>query len=229
MPTTIFVSHSAKDTELVKELVEFLLAGLVVDPTSIRCTSLPGYRLPGGVRTSDQIREDLAAAKAVLGVITHRSAQSAWVHFELGASWALSKNPIVLLGHGVEAEVLMGPLKEINALTCETEQDLEGVLAAVASAVGCTVKPHQHYRTQLAELLAFHEADQREPEEDLAAVRAFFLKAPRKVYYVTPVTKATGVPHDRARRAMEHLAAIGELDELPDKYGPVYRWSGQGD
>src|SRR5918992_5749359 len=53
---SIFISHSAKDVELVKAFVACLEACIEVPDTAIRCTSVPGYRLAPGDVSDDVLR-----------------------------------------------------------------------------------------------------------------------------------------------------------------------------
>jgi hypothetical protein len=53
----------------------------------IRCSRVDGYRLPVGVDTQVKLREEVNAAKVVVGLITPSSLNSHYVMFELGARW----------------------------------------------------------------------------------------------------------------------------------------------
>ncbi|WP_041555413.1 toll/interleukin-1 receptor domain-containing protein [Nostoc sp. PCC 7524] len=55
----IFISHSSIDKELVSKLVELFRASLNIPSREIRCTSLDGYRLPGGANFNDQLRQEV--------------------------------------------------------------------------------------------------------------------------------------------------------------------------
>src|SRR5262249_772156 len=69
-PLLVFISHSSKDTELVKATIELLRASLALVPDQIRCTSVDGYRLPVGANTEAHLREEVNVAKVVVALIT---------------------------------------------------------------------------------------------------------------------------------------------------------------
>ena len=114
----VFISHSSLDEEVTRILIDLLRQALNLRSEDIRCTSVDGYRLPGGVTTSKALREEVNEAALVIGLITPSSIKSAYVLFELGARWGLGKAMIPLLASGTNLEHLEGPLKEINVLDC---------------------------------------------------------------------------------------------------------------
>ena len=73
----VFISHSSKDADLAFALIELLKAGLALQSGQIRCSSVDGYRLPVGVNTEAKLREEVNAAKVVIGLITPSSLASA--------------------------------------------------------------------------------------------------------------------------------------------------------
>src|SRR5262249_2079920 len=83
----LFVSHSFRDLEFVKVIVEFLKAALKLSANDIRCTSLDGHRLPGGADTLTQLRREINNVSAFIGIISAVSLDSMYVAFELGARW----------------------------------------------------------------------------------------------------------------------------------------------
>jgi hypothetical protein len=52
----LFISHSAKDGSVAERLIELIQSALNLPAADIRCTSVDGYRLPGGASTEDQLR-----------------------------------------------------------------------------------------------------------------------------------------------------------------------------
>ena len=49
----IFISHSGQDQQIASVLIDLLRAATNIPPTRIRCTSVDGYRLPGGASTDE--------------------------------------------------------------------------------------------------------------------------------------------------------------------------------
>jgi hypothetical protein len=117
---SVFISHSSKDADLALALIELLKAGLGLMADQIRCSSVDGYRLPVGVNTEDKLREEVNAAKVVIGLITPSSLTSYYVMFELGARWGANLFLAPLLA-GVKASELRGPLSLLNALSANSD------------------------------------------------------------------------------------------------------------
>jgi len=117
------ISHSGKDADLALTLIELLRAGLGLLASQIRCSSVDGYRLPAGVNTEQQLREEVTGVAVLVGLLTPNSLSSTYVLFELGARWGAKLFMIPLLA-GVKPEDMRGPLSVLNALTCSTEAQL---------------------------------------------------------------------------------------------------------
>jgi hypothetical protein len=111
----IFVSHGSDDAALASALVDVIREAVAVDDQAIRCTSVAGYKLGAGAKISEQLREELVGARAVLGIVTKSSIKSSYVLFELGAAWGAQVETFPLLARGATAADLPGPLKERNA------------------------------------------------------------------------------------------------------------------
>jgi hypothetical protein len=119
----VLISHSSKDVDLAAALIELLRAGLGLVATQIRCSSVDGYRLPAGVDTDAQLRQEITDAGMLVGLLTPNSLTSTYVLFELGARWGI-KRPMIPLLAGVTAEDMRGPHRVLNALSCGSESQL---------------------------------------------------------------------------------------------------------
>ena len=120
----IFISHSSFDVEFAKLLIDLMRKSLNLRSTDIRCSSVDGYRLPGGVPTDQSLRAEVHDAELVIGLITPNSLKSIYVSFELGARWGADRPMIPLLASGATSEHLGGPLAGINALDCSNESQV---------------------------------------------------------------------------------------------------------
>jgi hypothetical protein len=138
------MSHSGKDVGLASELTELLRAGIGLRAEQIRCSSVDGYRLPGGANTEDQLRAEINAAKVLIGLITPNSLSSTYVLFELGARWGAKLFMIPLLA-GIKPEEMHGPLSLLNALSCNSEHQLHQLLADVARPLGLSPQSPPSY------------------------------------------------------------------------------------
>jgi hypothetical protein len=132
----IFISHAGADAALAKALIDLIEAGLEVPTGSIRCTSVPGYKLDGGDDAPEVLRENLKVCSVVLGMLTKKSISSSYVVMELGAAWAFKKRAIPLIGPGATFDNLPGPFKDIHALKMDHDTDMSGLLKTIARETG---------------------------------------------------------------------------------------------
>jgi hypothetical protein len=86
----IFISHAAKDEQLVEEFVDLLQVGIGVHPDDMFCSSLPGMSIPTGTEFVNYIKAQVTNPDLVLLVISSEFLDSHFCHHEVGASWALS-------------------------------------------------------------------------------------------------------------------------------------------
>ncbi len=140
----VFISHSSKDTGLALALIDLLKAGLALTANQIRCSSVDGYRLPVGVNSESKLREEVNAARVVVGLITPSSLASYYVMFELGARWGANLFLAPLLA-GVKASDLSGPLSLLNALSASSDAQLHQLVADIAHNLGLPLQPAASY------------------------------------------------------------------------------------
>jgi len=86
----IFVSHAAKDEELVEEFVDLLQVGIGVHPGDIFCSSLPGMKIPTGAAFVEYIKSQVTDPAVVLLLISTEFLKSQFCNNEVGATWALA-------------------------------------------------------------------------------------------------------------------------------------------
>lgn len=115
----IFISHSEKDEKIAKSLVDYLLSALALADDDIRCTSVPGHKLPFGKSIAETLRDDLALAPALIVLVTEESIKATWVMFELGAAWGLKKDIFPILAPGVQVKDLPSLLSSISCILIE--------------------------------------------------------------------------------------------------------------
>lgn len=141
----VFISHSHSETDrlLAEELVCCLVDTMDISHEHIRCTSLNGYGLPPGERFDAALRDDLASARAVIGILTPKALASGWVVMELGAAWGLRRRTYPLLTETVPPESVPGPLVGTCTSSASRPNDVVGLLEAVAEATG---RPLRHDR-----------------------------------------------------------------------------------
>ena len=150
---SIFISHSSNDVEIAKPLIDLLQKALHLRSDDIRCTSVDGYRMPGGVSNDEMLRAEVHDAELLIGLITPNSLGSAYVIFELGARWGAKKHMIPLLASGVTPEHLEGPLAGINALDSRDDGQVYQLLEDAANHLNISLDKASSYAAEVNELV----------------------------------------------------------------------------
>jgi hypothetical protein len=151
----LFISHSSEDAELAAIFVQLIVTALKIKSQDIRCTSVEGYRLPGGSDTDEKLREEALGAECFIGVISPQSLASAYVLFELGARWGVRRHLVPLLAPGLGPQALKGPLRGLNALSCDSMADIHQLIAELASQLGLQSESPAVYQRQLEALVYY--------------------------------------------------------------------------
>ena len=149
----VFISHSDRDVEIAKLLVELLRNALHLRSNDIRCTSLDGYRMQGGASIDERLRSEVHDAELLIGLITPTSLRSAYVIFELGARWGAEKSMIPLLASGATPEDLEGPLSGINALDSNVDGQVHQLLEDTAKYLHLSLDTASSYAATVNELV----------------------------------------------------------------------------
>lgn len=160
----VFVSHSGDDAELAALVVQLLATALGLRSQHIRCTSVDGYRLPGGADSDEQIRDEALAAECFIGVLSPQSLASAYVLFELGARWGAKKHLVPLLAPGMKAHALKGPLKGLNALSADNMAELHQLVHEIGAKLGVETEPPAVYQRHL-EAIVYYSTTRETPVE----------------------------------------------------------------
>lgn len=149
----LFISHSSADLTVVEAVVDLIRAALPIAPHDLRCTSLEGYRLPGGVSVDERLRQEIHDAQSFVGLVSHRSLRSTYVVFELGARWGAGRHLVPLLAPGVPASVLEAPLSTLNTLSCDSRAQLHQLIADLATTLGIEAHAPAAYQRQIERLV----------------------------------------------------------------------------
>lgn len=145
----IFISHTSDDIDFVGCLVALIESALHLPASAIRCTSLDGYRLPGGADTDETLRREVRESATFVGVISERSLQSLYVAFELGARWGAERHLVPVLVPGAPAAVLKGPLSGLNALRADNRAQLHQLVTELAAELGVSPQPASVYEKHI--------------------------------------------------------------------------------
>lgn len=156
MPSTnirLFISHSSRDVTFVQALIDLLRASLNLDVSQIRCTSVDGYRLPGGANTNEQLKQEVHDAEEFIGVISTESIKSLYVVFELGARWGANRSLIPLIAPGANTDVLGGPLVGINALNSTNRSQLSQLLDDLSRELSLALQPASSFQRHIETII----------------------------------------------------------------------------
>jgi hypothetical protein len=129
----IFISHRHKDQAIAKALIDLLESAFCVEPTDIRCTSVQGYMLSPGERTSEELRSNLAGAELVMGLLSPDTAESRYVLAELGAAWGRDVTTFPLLARGATYADVPSPLNERHCVSLEMQENCLELVESVAT------------------------------------------------------------------------------------------------
>lgn len=149
----LFISHSSKDKQLAKSLIEFLCTALAIPHERVRCTSVNGYKLSAGAKTESVLQKEIRKARCFIGLITPDSLKSQFVLFELGARWGTDEHLVPILGNGIKTRALRPPLSNLNALNSACESEMEQLVHDLAKILEKNVPLPTIYKSQLSLLV----------------------------------------------------------------------------
>ena len=151
----IFISHSSKDVELVKRLINLIRKVFNLRANSIRCTSVDGYKLKIGADSNTILRKEVKDSKVFIGVITRNALNSIYTIFEFGARWGseLPFFPIICDGKGTS--LLKSPLKEINAANANDTSSIHQFLEELKDLIGENMENTSSYNEDVLEFSNF--------------------------------------------------------------------------
>ena len=182
----VFISHDSDDVELAKALVNLLQKSLLLASRDIRCSSVDGYRLEGGVSFDEELRIEVHEAELVIGLITPLSLRSLYVAFELGARWGISKPMIPILASGATPNHLGGPLSGINALDCNNESQVSQLLEESARHLGVGLESASSYLPEI-KMLSKLSSEAQADAENSPAISATQMLSPEATEMLTTV------------------------------------------
>lgn len=181
----IFISHSHKDVEIAKALIELLRVSLNLKVEDIRCTSVDGYRLPAGISTDEQLKFEIHDCEVLIGLISPSSISSYYVLFELGARWGASRPLIPLIASEKGAGLLKGPLQGINALNITSEPQLFQLISDLEKLLDVKSESPGSYQIYINKLSKISPTDnltnESEIKEDIVKVESEFNDSDEKI------------------------------------------------
>jgi hypothetical protein len=156
VPIRIFVSHAAVDEVLAAAVVDCLQTCMVLRDGEIRCTSVPGYKLPVGSDFAATILEDIGESFVVIGLITRAAIGSSWVLFELGAAWGAKRNMKLIVTDEVDLGQLPGPVAGRHVARLSDSSDVAQFVDEIRSLIRARSRSAAGIQKAINELLAAH-------------------------------------------------------------------------
>jgi hypothetical protein len=216
----LFISHSSKDVPYVVALIHLLRSALTLPAEQIRCTSVDGYRLPGGADTQETLRTEIHASEAFIGVISENSLKSLYVTFELGARWGAKKHLLPLLGPGINATILSGPMADVTALQGDNPAQLHQLVQDLAKLLCIEPSGPASYQRQLDELLTAAASYQPNSFSDNDP-RRIYSPDPQAVDRLSVRKQVARILYAEIRQNTEHLEEIRESRREDPEKRPV--------
>jgi hypothetical protein len=155
----LFVSHQSSDATIAKAIADLCRDALHLRVRQIRCSSVDGYRLPGGADTAGQLRQEVLAAGAFVGIITPRTRNSPYVLFELGARWAIGEHLCPVLAMGADSRAMFGPLEGRNALNLSSRGEVVQMIEEISAVLGSSIGDLSGVQSQIAAVVSAATAD----------------------------------------------------------------------
>lgn len=150
---TLFISHSAHDSEIAKSIVTLFEKAFKISARRIRCTSVDGYRLPAGADTNHVLRTEVFSAKLFVALLTPNSLSSPYVLFELGARWGTRKPLYPILAGGAMPAQLPAPLNGLNALSMISADQVRQLLEDASEALSQRLEPASSFSAEVEKVV----------------------------------------------------------------------------
>ena len=178
----IFISHSVRDKELIRTLVDFLQMGMGIGKEDIFCTSYP-EELPSGENFIEIIRQQMRNCEAAFLVITDNFLRSPFCLTELGAAWGLGKRLFPLLLTSID-KVERTPLKGLQVRFLNKENDVSAIYDELRNNGIITKTSTAEYIRRLPEFIK---------QVHMQSNGEYILEVSEDGYYHTEVTEVRGV------------------------------------
>lgn len=156
MAVRIFLSHASTDEILASALVNCILSSMVLEDGDLRCTSVPGHKLPVGSDFASTLLNDIGDSSVVIGLLTKNALQSSWVLFELGATWGSKKNLKPLVSGEVDLKSLPGPISGTHVAKLTSRADVVQFLDEVTKLIGAAPRTPPKIDKAVEDFLQVH-------------------------------------------------------------------------
>ena len=155
MPVRIFISHAHEDADIVSSIVDLLLRAFNLSQEDIRCTSVDGFKYPGGVRIEEVLRNEVLNSELLISILTPVSLKSIYVLFELGARWGKERPIIPVLSKGLSPEsVRQSPLFALNLIEMSEETHVYQLLEDASKIINVEIAKRSSLHNLIKKVVA---------------------------------------------------------------------------
>ena len=142
----IFISHASADKQIIKKFIDIILKeGLGLRDTEIACTSFEATGIKPGHDIPQYIKDNIAAAKVVLAMVSKAYKASEVCQNEVGAAWALNNSPIQVLLQDVDFDELGWLLKLNKASRIDSQEYLDSLEEEICDRMGLGLISPKHW------------------------------------------------------------------------------------
>jgi hypothetical protein len=129
---------------------------MLLEDESVRCTTVPGHKLPVGSDFAKTLVNDIGDSALVIGLLTPAALSSGWVLFELGATWGAQKNLKPLVADSVDLKALPGPLVNQHAAKLSSKSDIAQFIEEAALLIGAKKRTAAKADRAISDLVDAH-------------------------------------------------------------------------
>ena len=214
MSIKIFVSHAAADEALAAGLVDCLLSSMILRDSDIRCTSVPGHKLPVGSEFAVTLRDEIGETSIVIGLITRKALSSGWVLFELGATWGARKHLKPLISDEVDFKELPGPLSGQHVARLSNRNDLAQFIEEVTHLVSAKPRSRAKINNAIDQLITIH-AEHMKALSQSTQPRQVETKLKEPVIAGMPFSELLALLHKESIKIPKKLSGKDQDIEIP--------------
>lgn len=131
----LFISHSSNDVLIVQAYLALIEKAAYINASSIRCTSVDGYKLDGGTPFDNTLPRESLDASVFVAIVTENFLQSLYSVFEFGARWGSNKLAIPII-FGIEKRTLSRPISSLHLVNGNSRLEVLSHCEHVAKALG---------------------------------------------------------------------------------------------
>jgi hypothetical protein len=147
----IFLSHVTRNQPLARAITDLLEAAFRLPRDSIRCTSVDGYKLDGGVNISATLRREVVGCKVLLALMSPEALESFYVSVEVGGR-LFAERPKPLIPLTVPGAKLKPPLSEIRAFDIAAPAEILHFIEQLGRHLGLTPNSPASYHREVEAL-----------------------------------------------------------------------------